>query len=143
MNAEVAQSLAGIQDVTGRLLATVGGLTDAPPREPSLLPGRSRGHVLTHITRNAAELAAEPRDSSGRAAQAAARPDDSWMVQVSRAGRAGLRVSGDGGRAPVLPPWRWRQATARCDRALSGAGPGRERMSIAAQRPTSRAKESQ
>ncbi len=57
MNAEVAQSLARIEDATGRLLATVGGLTDAPMREPSLLPGWSRGHVLTHIARNADGLA--------------------------------------------------------------------------------------
>jgi maleylpyruvate isomerase len=57
VNAEVAESLAGIQDATGRLLATVAGLTDAPMREPSLLPGWSRGHVLTHIARNADGLA--------------------------------------------------------------------------------------
>ena len=57
MNDEVAQSLARIQDATGRLLATVAGLADAELREPSLLPGWSRGHVLTHVARNADGLA--------------------------------------------------------------------------------------
>ena len=35
------------------LLATATALSDAQAREPSLLPGWSRGHVLTHIARNA------------------------------------------------------------------------------------------
>jgi maleylpyruvate isomerase len=38
---------------TGRLLATAAGLTDRQAREPSPLPGWSRGHVLTHLARNA------------------------------------------------------------------------------------------
>jgi maleylpyruvate isomerase len=38
---------------TTRLLATAGALTDRQAREPSLLPGWSRGHVLTHLARNA------------------------------------------------------------------------------------------
>jgi maleylpyruvate isomerase len=42
-----------IADATGRLLATAGGLTDAQAREASALPGWSRGHVLTHLARNA------------------------------------------------------------------------------------------
>jgi maleylpyruvate isomerase len=42
-----------IADATGRLLATAAGLTDRQAREPSPLPGWSRGHVLTHLARNA------------------------------------------------------------------------------------------
>ncbi len=42
-----------IADATGRLLATAAGLTDGQAREPSALPGWSRGHVLTHLARNA------------------------------------------------------------------------------------------
>jgi maleylpyruvate isomerase len=38
---------------TGRLLATAAGLTDRQAREPSPLPGWSRGHVLAHLARNA------------------------------------------------------------------------------------------
>ncbi|MHB1090827.1 MAG: maleylpyruvate isomerase N-terminal domain-containing protein [Ilumatobacteraceae bacterium] len=36
-----------------RLLTSLDNLTDAECREPSLLPGWSRGHVLTHLARNA------------------------------------------------------------------------------------------
>jgi maleylpyruvate isomerase len=42
-----------IADATRRLLQTAAPLTDQQAREPSLLPGWSRGHVLTHIARNA------------------------------------------------------------------------------------------
>lgn len=38
---------------TDRVLTSVDGLTEAACREPSLLPGWTRGHVLTHIARNA------------------------------------------------------------------------------------------
>jgi maleylpyruvate isomerase len=36
-----------------RLAATLAALTDQQAREPSLLPGWSRGHVATHLSRNA------------------------------------------------------------------------------------------
>lgn len=36
-----------------RLLALVGALTDGEARRPSLLPGWTIGHVLTHLARNA------------------------------------------------------------------------------------------
>jgi maleylpyruvate isomerase len=42
-----------IEQATGRLDAEAAGLTDGQAREPSLLPGWSRGHVLTHLARNA------------------------------------------------------------------------------------------
>jgi uncharacterized protein (TIGR03083 family) len=42
-----------IQEATGRLAATAAALTDGQARESSLLPGWSRGHVLTHVARNA------------------------------------------------------------------------------------------
>ena len=38
---------------TDRLLATAAQLTDEQVKAPSLLPGWSRGHVLTHLARNA------------------------------------------------------------------------------------------
>jgi maleylpyruvate isomerase len=50
---EVKNSLDRIAAATDRLLATAGTLGDAQMREPSLLPGWTRGHVLTHIARNA------------------------------------------------------------------------------------------
>lgn len=42
-----------IEEATGHLLRTAAGLTDADVRAPSLLPDWSRGHVLTHLARNA------------------------------------------------------------------------------------------
>jgi hypothetical protein len=103
VNAEVAQSLAGIQDATGRPLATVGGLTDAPLREPSLLPGRSRGHVLTHITRNAADLAAELRDSAAGVRGAGHRPARRFLDGAGQSGRP-RRAAGVRRRRPRSGP---------------------------------------
>jgi uncharacterized protein (TIGR03083 family) len=37
---------------TDRLLATVRGFGDADVRRPSLLPGWTRGHLLTHLARS-------------------------------------------------------------------------------------------
>ena len=50
---EASHSLDRLAAATDRLLATATALSDAQAREPSLLPGWSRGHVLTHIARNA------------------------------------------------------------------------------------------
>src|SRR5579863_7317524 len=49
---EASHSLDRIAAATERLLATATALSDAQAREPSLLPGWTRGHVLTHIARN-------------------------------------------------------------------------------------------
>ncbi|MFY4723689.1 maleylpyruvate isomerase family mycothiol-dependent enzyme [Streptomyces sp. LaBMicrA B280] len=48
-----ATALARITGATSRLLATAAAFTDDDVRAPSLLPGWSRGHVLTHLARNA------------------------------------------------------------------------------------------
>ena len=45
--------LADLKSATRRLLDGMAGLTDEAARQPSLLPGWSRGHVLTHLARNA------------------------------------------------------------------------------------------
>jgi len=50
---DAALFLDRIDAATGELLATAAGLGDADVRRPSLLPGWSRGHVLTHLARNA------------------------------------------------------------------------------------------
>lgn len=57
MDPQIKQSLALISDATDRLGATVAWLTDAQAAEPSRLPGWTRGHVMTHIARNADGLA--------------------------------------------------------------------------------------
>ena len=49
----LAPALDEMAAATDRLLATVDGLDDAGLREPSLLPGWTRAHVLTHVARNA------------------------------------------------------------------------------------------
>jgi maleylpyruvate isomerase len=53
MNNDVRQSVARIGEATDRLLASATALAEARMREPSLLPGWTRGHVLTHVARNA------------------------------------------------------------------------------------------
>ena len=50
---EVSHSLDRLAMATERLLTTATALSDAQVREPSSLPGWTRGHVLTHIARNA------------------------------------------------------------------------------------------
>jgi maleylpyruvate isomerase len=50
---EASHSLDRLAAATGRLLAAATALSDAQAREPSLLPGWTRGHVLSHIARNA------------------------------------------------------------------------------------------
>ncbi|WP_433466190.1 maleylpyruvate isomerase N-terminal domain-containing protein [Spirillospora sp. CA-128828] len=45
--------LAEIEAATRSLLATAARLDDGGVRAPSLLPGWTRGHVLTHVARNA------------------------------------------------------------------------------------------
>ena len=50
---DAASILDDIDAATGQLLATAAGLGDADVRQPSRLPDWSRGHVLTHLARNA------------------------------------------------------------------------------------------
>jgi maleylpyruvate isomerase len=45
--------LADLKSATRQLLSGMASLTDVAARQPSLLPGWSRGHVLTHLARNA------------------------------------------------------------------------------------------
>ncbi|MEU4218172.1 maleylpyruvate isomerase family mycothiol-dependent enzyme [Actinoplanes sp. NPDC026623] len=53
MKFEPGVLLSRIATATEQLLGTAAGFDDADVRQPSLLPGWSRGHVLTHIARNA------------------------------------------------------------------------------------------
>ncbi|HET9170577.1 MAG TPA: maleylpyruvate isomerase family mycothiol-dependent enzyme [Actinospica sp.] len=47
------ETLARVVESTAQLIATAEQFDDAAVREPSLLPGWTRGHVLTHVARNA------------------------------------------------------------------------------------------
>ena len=49
----VASAIADVVTSTDSVFADIDGLSDAQAREPSMLPGWSRGHVLTHLARNA------------------------------------------------------------------------------------------
>jgi maleylpyruvate isomerase len=49
----VEKTIRRIDDAVGRLVASVSVLSDEQMRELSLLPGWTRGHVLSHIARNA------------------------------------------------------------------------------------------
>ncbi|HEV7722498.1 MAG TPA: maleylpyruvate isomerase N-terminal domain-containing protein [Iamia sp.] len=51
--ASLDDHLTGVRDATAALIDSLAGLTDADARRPSLLPGWTVGHVLTHIARNA------------------------------------------------------------------------------------------
>ena len=53
MDTEIALALAQLSESTDRLLVTSDALTDSQVAGPSRLPGWTRGHVLTHLARNA------------------------------------------------------------------------------------------
>ena len=53
MDTEIALALARLGDSTDRVLATADALTDAQAAAACQLPGWTRGHVLTHLARNA------------------------------------------------------------------------------------------
>lgn len=53
MSADPLALMAEVDRATARLVATVERLDDEAVRRPSPLPGWTRGHVLTHIARNA------------------------------------------------------------------------------------------
>lgn len=49
----VKDVLGCLAEANGGLIMGAGGLTDADAPAPSLLPGWTRGHVPTHLARNA------------------------------------------------------------------------------------------
>ena len=53
MDSEIALALTRLGESTDRLLATAGALDDARAAAASRLPGWTRGHILTHLARNA------------------------------------------------------------------------------------------
>jgi maleylpyruvate isomerase len=53
MAADLSTRIDGLKTSTQALEHTISSLTDSQAREPSLLAGWSRAHVLTHIARNA------------------------------------------------------------------------------------------
>jgi maleylpyruvate isomerase len=88
-----ASLLERIEAETRRLLDTVAALDDAGVRAPSLLPGWSRGHVLTHLARNA---------DGGRRLLSWARTGIETAEYASMAARAREIEAGAGRRATDL-----------------------------------------
>ena len=96
MDDEVRRSMARIGEATDRLLASAGALTDTGVREPSLLPGWTRGHVLTHLCRGAdamRNLLAGARAGQDRPAYASAHAREDDIAQG--AGRAAAELMAD------------------------------------------------
>jgi maleylpyruvate isomerase len=56
MEADITARIDTIDEATQHLLRSIADLTDDQARGESLLPGWTRGHVLTHIARNADAL---------------------------------------------------------------------------------------
>ena len=96
-------TIARISEATDRLIASASALTDDQVREPSLLPHWSRGHVLTHLARNADGLSnlltwaqsgvetpqypsAEDRDA--RIEEGSGRPAAEIVADLSRSGES-------------------------------------------------------
>jgi maleylpyruvate isomerase len=73
--------IGGCRAAHGLLLATIAGLDDASARSPSLLPGWTVAHLLTHLARNA--------DSHVRQLEAARRREPTERYPGGRGQRAG------------------------------------------------------
>jgi maleylpyruvate isomerase len=56
MTVDVSTDISAVSDSHDALLHTIGDLSDQDVHQPSLLPDWTRGHVLTHIARNADAL---------------------------------------------------------------------------------------
>jgi maleylpyruvate isomerase len=110
--------LAALESATGRLLDGIASLSDAAARQPSLLPGWSRGHVLTHLARNAEgstrlltwartgvpSYEYESADARGAEIQAGAGRPAPVLIEDVRRTAAALREAATG-----MPPQAWRR----------------------------------
>ncbi|THV42473.1 maleylpyruvate isomerase N-terminal domain-containing protein [Glycomyces buryatensis] len=56
MTTEPAELLGVLRVATNRLVLAIGSMADSEVREPSLLPGWTRAHLITHVARNADAL---------------------------------------------------------------------------------------
>ena len=124
-------TIARISEATDRLIESASALTDDQLREPSLLPGWSRGHVLSHVARNADGLSnlltwartgveapqytsAEDRDT--QIEKGSGRPAAEIVTDLSRSSEAFISRATElpaeawlaevsGMRGPVHPAW--------------------------------------
>jgi maleylpyruvate isomerase len=116
-----SEDLDRVADAQRRFLAAIGGIDDAAVARPSLLPGWTVGHVLTHVARNAdshrrradAAVAGEVVEQyvggwEGRAAEI-----EAGAVRSARELIDDVRVSADRMAATwrELPPEAWEVAS--------------------------------
>ena len=114
---------------TRRFLATLDALTDSELREPSLLPGWTRGHVVAHVCRNAdavtnlvrlaATGTASPMYLSQEARDAAVEEDAGRSAAAHRVDAA-ASAERFHAAARALPPDRWEVGVTR----VPGGPPG-------------------
>ncbi|BCJ73403.1 maleylpyruvate isomerase [Catellatospora sp. IY07-71] len=91
---DISADLAACAQAHARLHQTLDGLDDAAVRAPSLLPGWTVGHVLTHLARNA--------DSVVRRLDGAARGELVEQYEGGQPGRAAQIEDGQGRGAAEL-----------------------------------------
>jgi maleylpyruvate isomerase len=111
------RDIEGCRRSQARLLQAIDGLTDEQARRPSLLPGWTVGHVLTHLARNADSVVRRldgsargvvvdqyPGGFEGRAAEieaGAGRPADELVADVAATAAAVEAV------CDAMPPDAW------------------------------------
>ena len=88
------ETLARVVESTAQLIATAEQFDDAAVREPSLLPGWTRGHVLTHVARNA--------DAVGRLLTWAATGVETPMYAAGDARETEIEAGADRSAAELL-----------------------------------------
>jgi maleylpyruvate isomerase len=113
---ELEQRLTQVRTSTGRLVEALAAteVTDEVLRQPSLLPGWSRGHVLTHLARNA--------DAVRRGAEGAARGEPTAMYPDGDDGRA-AEIEAGAARDSAALIADLTDAAARLDKAWSALPP--------------------
>ena len=124
-----AEDIARVADAHRRFLRAVEGLTDDVARRPSLLPGWTVGHVLTHVARNA--------DSHIRRTEAALRGEvvdqypggfEGRDAEIqSGAGRSPTELIADVRASAAAVDTAWRELPAAAWDARSRDVSGRER----------------
>ena len=94
LDPDILTAIAGSRDATARLMVSLDKLDDSLAGRPSLLPGWSVGHVVTHLARNA--------DSHTRMLSAAMHGDAVEQYAGGGQERAGNIEAGSGRSAEVL-----------------------------------------
>ncbi|HXL17417.1 MAG TPA: maleylpyruvate isomerase N-terminal domain-containing protein, partial [Streptosporangiaceae bacterium] len=109
-------TIARISEATDRLIRSASGLIEDQLRAPSLLPGWSRAHVLSHVARNADGLSnlltwartgvetpqyTSREDRDAQIEEGSSRPAAEIVADLSRSSKAFIS------QARELPPVAW------------------------------------